>query len=176
MPIQNGTGASNGCHQRRASFGRHGPSFFFRERTPRCAARLRDRMTRRTTIQGPRPRRPVTRLTVTLPEPLLNRLRNTVYWVPQLTLARLVETALLLALYRLESDHGGPFPRRLRELKPGRPKAAQSCRQADTTPASFVASCLSGSVELIGHEPVRQAARRFFSPSPVSQGLPESPE
>jgi hypothetical protein len=107
---------------------------------------------------------------------LLSRLRNTVYWVPQLTLTRLVETALLAALYRLESDHGGPFPRRLGELKPGRPKAAQSCNQPNTTPVSLAASCLADSAEPIRHDPVRQASGYFLSPSLASQGLPESPE
>ncbi len=63
------------------------------------------------------------RLTLNLPADLLERLRNTVYWTPGLTMAKLVADAISDALDRLERRNGEPFPKRMEELKPGRPKA-----------------------------------------------------
>ena len=63
-----------------------------------------------------------TRLTVTLPVPLLDRLRNTVYWTADLTLARLIEQAVAASVDRLEQQHGEPFPPRIESLKGGRPR------------------------------------------------------
>ena len=68
-------------------------------------------------------RRPVKqRLTITLPEDMLNRLRNTVYWTPYLTLAGLIETAVAAKLGEIEKQNGEPFPTRSQELKGGRPR------------------------------------------------------
>lgn len=61
------------------------------------------------------------RLTVYLPVPLLDRLRNTVYWTRGTTIAGLLEMALNQVLSEKEHQCGGPLPRRLRELKGGRP-------------------------------------------------------
>lgn len=123
VPIQTGAGASNGCHVRRASAWRHGP-------WPTSKPRREDSLLEvpMALKRGPRKRDVVPscprtrRFTVSLPQALLNRLRNTVYWVPPMTLTHFVERALTVALHRLESAHGGPFPRRTGELKPGRPK------------------------------------------------------
>jgi hypothetical protein len=78
--------------------------------TEPCPAQL----TRRKTVE----RR---RLTVSLPLDLLERSRNTVYWTKGLTLARLLEHALTSSLDQRERMNGQPFPRRLEELKGGRP-------------------------------------------------------
>ncbi|HJU05090.1 MAG TPA: hypothetical protein VJ692_08030 [Nitrospiraceae bacterium] len=66
------------------------------------------------------------RLTVYLPVNLLERLRNTVYWTRETTVAGLLEAALTDSLDQKEHQRGGPFPRRLRELKGGRPKRRRS--------------------------------------------------
>ena len=67
-----------------------------------------------------------TRLTVTLPVAVLDRLRNTVYWTADLTLAGLTEQALAESLDRLEQQHGEPFPPRIESLKGGRPRRVGS--------------------------------------------------
>lgn len=61
------------------------------------------------------------RLTVSLPLELLERSRNTVYWTKGLTLAQLLEQALNYSLDQRERLHGQPFPKRLEDLKGGRP-------------------------------------------------------
>jgi hypothetical protein len=66
------------------------------------------------------------RLTVYLPVGLLERLRNTVYWTTETTVAGLLEAALTDSLNQKEYQRGGPFPRRLQELKGGRPKRRRS--------------------------------------------------
>lgn len=65
---------------------------------------------------------PKERMTVTLPVPLLERLRNTVYWKPELTIAGLIEAGLSDVLSRLEQENGGPFGKRMSKLKGGRRK------------------------------------------------------
>jgi hypothetical protein len=66
------------------------------------------------------------RLTVYLPVPLLERLRNTVYWIQGTTLAGVLEAALSDSLDVKEREYGSPFPPRLKELKGGRPKRSQT--------------------------------------------------
>jgi len=66
------------------------------------------------------------RMTVNLPVELLERLRNMVYWTSGLTLARFVEEALVGSLEKVERQLGGPFPRRMEELKGGRPSTKTS--------------------------------------------------
>jgi hypothetical protein len=61
------------------------------------------------------------RLTVHLPVELIERVKNTVYWTPGLTLAGLAEEALIEALAKREAIRGEPFPARREELKGGRP-------------------------------------------------------
>lgn len=63
------------------------------------------------------------RMTVTLPVELLERLRNVVYWTPGLTLAQLIEDAVTDTIAAMERrNHGEPFPRRIAQLKGGRPR------------------------------------------------------
>jgi len=62
------------------------------------------------------------RLTVNLPSPLIEQMRDAVYWTPGLTLAWMVARALRASLADLETIHQGPFPRRLKPLRAGRPR------------------------------------------------------
>ena len=62
------------------------------------------------------------RATIYIPVKLIERVKNAVYWTPGLTVASLAEQALTREVEKLESGRKGPFPRRKRELKPGRPK------------------------------------------------------
>jgi hypothetical protein len=66
------------------------------------------------------------RMTVCLPAPLIERLRNAVYWTEQRTLARIITDALEDAVTELEHSNGGTFPPRLAPLKPGRPQRRPS--------------------------------------------------
>ena len=61
------------------------------------------------------------RLTIHLPQSLIERLKNAVYWTPGLTLAELGETALTRLVDELEAERGATFETRTGELKGGRP-------------------------------------------------------
>lgn len=87
------------------------------------------------------------RVTLNLPSPLLDRMRNTVYWTPGLTLTGLIKSALQNALDGFEQQQGRPFPNRLSELKSGRPRKRQSaqhtaraCDQLRARPATGLGS------------------------------------
>ena len=62
------------------------------------------------------------RVTITLPQSLLERLRNAVYWTGHGPLARLIAEALDDAVTHMEQANGQAFPRRLAPLKRGRPR------------------------------------------------------
>lgn len=62
------------------------------------------------------------RLTVNLPSHLVEQMRDAVYWTPGLTLAWMIARAVRVSLTELETVHQGPFPRRLRPLRAGRPR------------------------------------------------------
>jgi hypothetical protein len=62
------------------------------------------------------------RLTVSLPSDLIDRLRDAVYWSPSLTLAWLVAHSLRTSLTEMESLRQGPFPKRKKALRAGRPR------------------------------------------------------
>ena len=62
------------------------------------------------------------RLTVSLPGDLVDRLRNAVYWSPDLTLAWLITQSLRTSLAEMESLRQGPFPKRTNALRAGRPR------------------------------------------------------
>lgn len=122
--------------------------------------------------ESKRPASPrTTRITVNLPALLVDRLRNTVYGLPHVTLARLVETAIHSTLKQLETDNGGPFPKRARELKPGRPKVGHP------TPHQVSPVCV-----VLSHPVSRQAvgfqASQQIAPSATgesaAQGISES--
>ncbi len=62
------------------------------------------------------------RLTVNLPSHLVEQMRDAVYWTPGLTLAWMIARAVRASLAELETVHQGPFPRRLKPLRAGRPR------------------------------------------------------
>ena len=62
------------------------------------------------------------RLTVSLPSDLVDRLRDAVYWSPSLTLAWLIAQSLGTSLTEMESLRQGPFPKRTKALRAGRPR------------------------------------------------------
>jgi hypothetical protein len=61
------------------------------------------------------------RLTVLLPSPLVDRVKDAVYWTPGLTLSELAEEAFTAALQKRERGRKKPFPPRHGKLKAGRP-------------------------------------------------------
>ena len=62
------------------------------------------------------------RLTVSLPGDLVDRLRDAVYWSPDLKLAWLIAQSLRASLTDLEMSRQGPFPKRVMALRSGRPR------------------------------------------------------
>jgi hypothetical protein len=58
-----------------------------------------------------------------LPEDLLEQARNTVFWVPGLTMAKLAEEGIRDAIskYQRKHNNGKPFPARQENLRAGRP-------------------------------------------------------
>lgn len=62
------------------------------------------------------------RVTITMPIEILERLRDAVYWTPGMTIAALVSIALTKRLDDMERVNESPFPKRVGELKPGRPR------------------------------------------------------
>ena len=61
------------------------------------------------------------RLTINLSVDLIERVKNSVYWTPGLTMSSLSGMALIKAVDSLEKKNGEPFPHRKEELRPGRP-------------------------------------------------------
>ncbi len=62
------------------------------------------------------------RLTVSLPGDLVDRLRDAVYWSPDMKLAWLIAQSLRASLSDLETSRQGPFPKRMMALRSGRPR------------------------------------------------------
>ena len=62
------------------------------------------------------------RLTVSLPSDLVDHLRDAVFWTPSLTLAWLIARSLRTSLTEMESLRQGPFPKRTKALRAGRPR------------------------------------------------------
>lgn len=69
-----------------------------------------------------RPQSRTVRLTVSLPGDLVDRLRDAVYWSPDLKLAWLIAQSLRASLSDLETSRKGPFPKRMMALRAGRPR------------------------------------------------------
>ena len=70
------------------------------------------------------------RVTLFLPAPLVERLRNAVYWTGNRPLAQIVTDAIEDAVTEMEHANGGVFPARLAPLKPGRPRRASPSKPA----------------------------------------------
>ena len=61
------------------------------------------------------------KLTVHLDADIVNRVKNAAYWNPRLTIARIAERGIRLALKEVEKEHGGSYPQRDGDLVGGRP-------------------------------------------------------
>lgn len=61
------------------------------------------------------------RITLHISSDLIERIKNTVFWQPGLTLAAFCEVALEETINKIESERGSPFPQRKSPLKIGRP-------------------------------------------------------
>lgn len=61
------------------------------------------------------------KLTVHLDADVVNRVKNAAYWNPRLTIARIAERGIRLALKEVEKEHGGSYPQREGDLVGGRP-------------------------------------------------------
>jgi hypothetical protein len=61
------------------------------------------------------------RLTLVLPEDVLDRVRNAVFYTPGETLAAIGARAVLAELAKIERANGGPFPSRTQAVRRGRP-------------------------------------------------------
>jgi hypothetical protein len=66
------------------------------------------------------------RVTVSLPKPLIERLRNAVYWTEDLPMAGLVAEAIKDIVTQMEEANGGAFPQRVSPLKRGRRQGNRS--------------------------------------------------
>ena len=61
------------------------------------------------------------KLTIHLDEDLANRVKNAAYWNPRLTIAKIAERGIRLALADVEKENKGRYPQRESELVGGRP-------------------------------------------------------
>ena len=66
------------------------------------------------------------RVTISLPMPLIERLRNAVYWTEDLPMAGLVAEAIKDIVTQMEEANGGAFPQRVSPLKRGRRQRKRS--------------------------------------------------
>ena len=76
------------------------------------------------------------RVTVLLPTPLIERLRNAIYWTEQRRMARVIADAIQDAVAEMEQANGGTFPPRLSPLRRGRPRRIPSPRGRPSTESS----------------------------------------
>lgn len=66
------------------------------------------------------------RVTVSLPTPLIERLRNAVYWTEDLPMAGLVAEAIKDIVTKMEKANGRTFPQRVSPLRRGRRQRKRS--------------------------------------------------
>lgn len=81
-----------------------------KQRAPRPPKPPRERA-----VKGPQEK-----LTVKISEDIVERLKNAAFWT-HTPLAELAEEGLRIAVSKVEAANGGPFKRRAKELRPGRP-------------------------------------------------------
>jgi hypothetical protein len=95
-----------------------------------------------------RPQPRMVRLTVNLPSTLVEQMRDAVYWTPGLTLAWMIARAVRVSLNELESINQGPFPRRSKPLRAGRPRLlGQSLRVQPQPPNHDLNGSSDGSLQ-----------------------------
>jgi len=78
------------------------------------------------------------RLTVNLPQDLVEQMRDAVYWTPGLTLAWLIARAMRTSLAELRSTSQGPFPKRSKPLRAGRPRLTGQTMKLHVAPTMTV--------------------------------------
>jgi hypothetical protein len=83
---------------------------------------------------GAKPR--MVRLTVNLPSDLVEQMRDAVYWTPGLTLAWMIARSVRTSLVELEQANQGPFPRRSKPLRAGRPRLLGQAMKIQAQPLS----------------------------------------
>jgi len=66
------------------------------------------------------------RVTISLPTPLIERLRNAVYWTGHRPLVALVSEAIEDIVAQMEEVNGGAYPQRVAPLKVGRRQGQRS--------------------------------------------------
>jgi hypothetical protein len=83
---------------------------------------------------GAKPR--MVRLTVNLPSDLVEQMRDAVYWTPGLTLAWMIARSVRTSLIELEQAHQGPFPKRSKPLRAGRPRLLGQAMKVQAQPSN----------------------------------------
>ncbi len=76
-----------------------------------------------TTPEKPHPKteaKKTEKVSFTIDCELSNRLRNIVYWSPEMTMCSLIEVAVEEMINKLEEENGKPYPDRNGKLKKGR--------------------------------------------------------
>ena len=97
--------------------------------------------------QTERPQPRMVRLTVNLPSNLVEQMRDAVYWTPGLTLAWMIARSVRTSLNELEMVNQGPFPRRTKPLRAGRPRLlGQSMKVQPQQPGYGLNGTSDGSV------------------------------
>lgn len=74
----------------------------------------------------PTPHSEKQRVTISIPTPLIERLRNAVYWTGHSPLVALVAQAIEDIVAQMEEVNGGAFPQRVAPLKVGRRQGQRS--------------------------------------------------
>ena len=62
-----------------------------------------------------------TKITIRIDSALAERIKNAVYWNPELTVAGLAVEGIRRTINEIEKKNQGPYPPRTSQLKPGRP-------------------------------------------------------
>ncbi|MDH4187205.1 MAG: hypothetical protein OEV08_09415 [Nitrospira sp.] len=82
----------------------------------------------------PLPLSPKQKITLALPAPLVERLRNAVYWTGHRSLVSLIEVAIEELVTEMEAINQEPFPHRLAPLKRGRRQGKRQLGPPALTP------------------------------------------
>jgi hypothetical protein len=81
------------------------------------------------------------RLTVNLPSDLAEQMRDAVYWTPGLTLAWMIARAVRISMAEMELTNQGPFPKRAKPLRAGRPRLVGQSMKVQPPPPARAGGC-----------------------------------